>query len=90
MKRFSILILVLAISNLNVGNSLSFEYWDIVYNRSGRDKATSIQQTMDGGYVVAGFSEPYWQGPDENCVWKLDSNGDIMWQKVYGSSLITS
>jgi hypothetical protein len=42
------------------------------------DKAKSIQQTADGGYIVAGYFERYlW-------VFKLDSSGTIDWQKAYG------
>ena len=42
------------------------------------DRARSIGQTADGGYIVAGYFGPYlW-------VLKLDSSGNIDWQKSYG------
>ncbi len=44
---------------------------------------SSIQQTIDGGYIVAGYIYP---SPTEVDVWglKLDSVGNIIWQKSYG------
>ncbi len=38
--------------------------------------ALSIQQTVDGGYIVAGGAD-FW-------VLKLDSDGNFQWQKTYG------
>ena len=56
----------------------------------GRNEATSIQQTdddgdgvADDGYIVAGFTDSFGAGGD---IWllKLDSLGNIQWQKTYG------
>ena len=53
----------------------------------------SIQQTSDGGYIVAGVAQPYTQefggecsGADNDGVWilKLNPDGTIAWQKIYG------
>lgn len=53
-------------------------------SRNVREVAWSIQQTSDGGYIIAGFIEV---GTDAD-LWllKLDSNGSIVWQKTYGGS----
>jgi len=53
--------------------------WAIAYgyNTSG-EIASAIQQTSDGGYIVAGMiSYPIW-------ILKLDRDGNIEWQKAYG------
>jgi hypothetical protein len=50
--------------------------WQKTYDRSGWDVAYSIQQTTDGGYIVAG----------ESMLIKLYFNGDIEWQRTYGGS----
>ncbi|MFA5620118.1 MAG: T9SS type A sorting domain-containing protein [Weeksellaceae bacterium] len=59
---------------------------------SGFDWATSIQQTTDGGYIVAGYSDSNDGDVTGNHGWldywvvKLDSTGNIQWQKSLGGS----
>jgi len=48
--------------------------------------ATSIQQTDDGGYIVAGWTDSFGAGLDDFWVLKLDENGNVEWQKTYGGS----
>jgi hypothetical protein len=47
------------------------------------DGAYSVQQTSDGGYIVAG-----WADSDYPNVWliKTDASGDSLWTKNYGAS----
>jgi len=57
------------------------------------DQANSIQQTMDGGYIVAGHTQSNDSdvtgnhGNSEYWVVKLDSMGTIQWQKCLGGSM---
>ena len=60
--------------------------WQKAYGRSDSDYAKSIQQTSDGGYIVAGFIDSYGAGSPDYWVLKLDSSGNIEWQKTYGGS----
>jgi hypothetical protein len=57
--------------------------WAKTYGGPGLDEASSIQQTADGGYVIAGSTQSFGAGGD---IWvlKLDRNGNIQWQKTYG------
>jgi uncharacterized delta-60 repeat protein len=61
--------------------------WQETYGGSSEDKARSIQQTIDGGYIVAGWTNSFGDGDDDD-IWilKLTSEGDIEWQKAYGDS----
>lgn len=87
-----------------LGNHGDFDYWivkldasgNIAWQKSlggtGEEKAKSIQQTIDGGYVVAGYSlsndgdvTGNHGGPDYWIV-KLNATGDISWQKSFGGS----
>jgi len=62
--------------------------WQRTYGGSNYDKAFSIQQTSDGGYIVAGHttSTSFGAGGYDFWILKLDSNGDIEWQRSYGGS----
>jgi len=66
--------------------------WQKVLGGSGRDEAASIQQTSDGGYVVVGTTQSNDgdvsgnHGKSDMWIIKLDSKGNIVWQKVLGGS----
>ena len=54
------------------------------YDRLDGDWAYSVQQTSDGGYVVAGYTYSYGVGHEDGWILKLDSSGNVEWQKTYG------
>ena len=60
--------------------------WQHTYGGAFSDYAPSIQQTSDGGYIVAGSSESFGAIDSDFWVLKLDSNGAIEWQDTYGGS----
>ena len=60
--------------------------WQKTYGGSGLDLAHAIQQTQDGGYVVAGWTGSFGAGDKDAWVLKLDATGEIEWQKTYGGS----
>ena len=66
--------------------------WERSYGGSDVDRAEAIRQTPDGGYVVAGFSASQNGDVGDNygnfdCwVIRLDSNGNLLWEKNYGGS----
>ncbi len=61
--------------------------WEKVYGGEDNfDDAWSIQQTTDGGYIVAGYTEIDFPDNNDAYVMKLDSNGDPIWEKTFGGS----
>jgi len=66
--------------------------WQKMYGGSGYDKAFSIQQTEDGGYIIAGLSDSTDipglknNGGDSIYIIKINLKGDIIWQRIYGGS----
>jgi uncharacterized delta-60 repeat protein len=60
--------------------------WQKAYGGTQEDYAISIEQTSDGGYVTAGVTKSFGAGAEDAWVLKLDSDGNIQWQKVYGGS----
>ena len=83
------------------GNTIQFEYdvwvlklfsngdkeWCKTYKGNMYDFAYSIQQTNDGGYIVAGKTESFGAGLNDILILKLNLSGDVEWQKTYGGSL---
>lgn len=67
--------------------------WQKSYGGSETDTATSVQQTGDGGYIVAGQTESFGAG-ERMDLWilKVDAFGNVgpgypgTWQKTYGPS----
>ncbi len=59
--------------------------WDKTFGGKGDDWAKSIQQTTDGGYIVAGETS---KNADSSNAWvfKLDYKGDILWERVCGNN----
>jgi len=58
--------------------------WQNTYGGTGDEYAYSTQQTSDGGYIVAGFTDSFGAGNFDIWVLKLDSTGAVDWQKTYG------
>lgn len=65
--------------------------WQKCFGGSDTDVAKSIDLSPDGGYVVAGYTRSNdgnvtgQQGFDACWVIKLDRNGNLQWQKIYGN-----
>ena len=84
------------------GNHGSFDYWILKLYSSGEkewqkclggsydDKAVSIQQTYDGGYIIAGYTSSNNgdvsgnHGGIDSWIVKLNPLGDMEWQKCLG------
>ncbi|MCC6011473.1 T9SS type A sorting domain-containing protein [Candidatus Caldipriscus sp.] len=59
--------------------------WAKTYRGINADFAYSVQQTFDGGYIVAGETYSFGTGGDILLI-KTDANGDIEWAKTYGGT----
>ncbi|MQY57130.1 hypothetical protein GH140_02925 [bacterium] len=67
-------------------DGLGTPLWQHVYGDTGADRARSVQETSDGGYIVSGFTDSYGAGNNDAWVLKLDSSGTPEWQYAYGGS----
>ena len=56
--------------------------WQNTYGTEGYDEPKSIQQTKDGGYIVAGSGAFSGQTSIDPWIIKLDSKGQVVWQKT--------
>ena len=64
----------------------SVDKWARTYGGSGDEGTKSIQQTSDGGYLVAGYTRSFGAGDRDVWLLKLNSDGTVAWQKTYGGS----
>jgi hypothetical protein len=59
--------------------------WTRTYGGNGGDEGWSVQQTTDGGYVVAGATISFGAGDYDVWLLKADADGDTLWARTYGS-----
>ena len=64
--------------------------WSKTYGGSGEDVGQKVIETPGGGYAIVGYSKSddldasNNEGQHDNWILKLDSNGNILWEKSFG------
>jgi hypothetical protein len=80
------------------GRDTSYNYWMIKTDASGNEQwnktfgglkddyghTKDCYQTSDGGFVTGGFSSSFGAGGFDVWIVKIDSIGDMVWNKAYG------
>jgi len=62
--------------------------WTKKIGGTGIDSGNEIIQTSDKGFVIAGYTTSFGAGQRDAFLVKLDSLGNILWQKTYGTTLL--
>ncbi len=63
--------------------------WTRTYSGTGNDCGRSVQQTADGGYIIAGYTHYFYIGPPDSAnvyLIKTDASGDTLWTRTYGGT----
>ena len=66
-------------------NSFGDTLWTRTYGGAGYDDGRSVQQTSDGGYIVAGWTNSFGDGNQVYLI-KTNAQGDTLWTKAYGGT----
>lgn len=79
MSKFILTLLLVVTFNSSFSQTIT---WNKTYNFCDQDRANSIKQTSDNGYIVANTSGLF----DDYDIWifRLNENGDTVWTKSYG------
>jgi len=85
MKKLFVLISILSITAIGT-NAIQAAQWAKTYGGSNEEESYSVQQTSDGGFIMAGYTNSFGAGGTDAWVVKLDSDGTISWEKTYGGS----
>lgn len=68
------------------------EQWVKTFGGSAKEGAGFVEQIEDGGYIVAGYSKSSDgdlrsnRGNEDLWLFKLNENGEIVWQQTYGGT----
>ena len=85
MRKLLTVIVLVSIIFFSFGVSFCAQYWAKTFGGTQWDYAQYIQQTLDGGYILTGYTLSF--GTDSDAwVVKLDGSGNVLWEKRYGSN----
>ena len=61
--------------------------WEYTYGGTGQDWASTVIQTLDGGYAVGGYTNGFGNvGPHDDYLVKLNTQGVVEWSRRLGGT----
>jgi hypothetical protein len=83
MNLFVIILFLLAVLPVELNGQVNFVR---NYGGDGFDRGHSVQQTFEGGYVIAGYTSSFGAGDHDIYLVKTDSLGEMIWTNTFGGS----
>ena len=59
--------------------------WDNAYGGEKFERAKSVCQTSDNGYIIAGYTSSFGKGNKDCWILRLNSDGSERWTRTYGN-----
>jgi hypothetical protein len=84
MKKINIVISLFALLNSNADSRAQSSFQRII-GGSDAERAQTIFNTFDGGYLINGASFSFGAGSVDVVLVKLDNQGQTLWSKTYGT-----
>ena len=62
------------------------EQWNKTFGGTSGDLGLFVQQTIDNGFIISGYTESYGEGSADIWLVKTDNNGTEQWNQTFGGS----
>jgi len=60
--------------------------WMQTFGGTGSEEGRSVQQTKDGGFIIAGYTKSYGLGGADVFLVRADKDGNQIWAQTYGGA----